>query len=302
MSKPYILHMLTATKNVSPFDVNMACDAGWGTIIPYLQVETDEVAALVQDAIFSRGPKGVKRTGVFIGGRDANLAMDMVQLAREAMVPPFEVSVFADPSGAFTTAAGLVACAEKTLKDTFDTSFAGQRVLVFGGSGPVGAVASVLAARAGADVRIVSHRSDTSHADGVAADCNRRYDVSIGVADGSSEALKAALLADTDVIFGTAKAGVQVLSAADLRHATALKVAGDLNAVPPLGIEGVGLMDNGKLIEGMERAVGIGALAVGNVKYQVQQGLFKDMIDTAKPVYLGFQHSFEKAREYVSAA
>jgi len=67
------------------------------------------VPALVQDAIFSRGPKGVKRTGIFLGGRDAHLAMDMLEAARNAMVPPFEVSVFADPSGAFTTAAALVA-------------------------------------------------------------------------------------------------------------------------------------------------------------------------------------------------
>ena len=101
MSKPYIMHMITPTKNVSPFDVNMACDAGWDTVIPYTHVETAETTGLVQDAIFSRGPNGVRRTGIFIGGRDVNLAMDMLQMARDAMVPPFEVSVIVDPSGAF---------------------------------------------------------------------------------------------------------------------------------------------------------------------------------------------------------
>ena len=29
MEKPYILHMLTSAPNLSPFDVNMAMDAGW---------------------------------------------------------------------------------------------------------------------------------------------------------------------------------------------------------------------------------------------------------------------------------
>ena len=66
MSKPFILHMLTTAKNLSPFDVNMAIDAGWVAAVPYINVEPDEVCALVQDAIFSRSPKGLKNTGIFI--------------------------------------------------------------------------------------------------------------------------------------------------------------------------------------------------------------------------------------------
>ena len=67
MEKPYILHMITAAKNLSPFDANMAIDAGWSNCIPYIAVENDEVQALVHDAIFSRGHSGVKRTGIFFG-------------------------------------------------------------------------------------------------------------------------------------------------------------------------------------------------------------------------------------------
>jgi len=65
MEKPFILHMLTPGTNVSPFDVNMALDAGFNAVIPYTGVTLEEVTALVQDAIFSRGPKGVKHTGGF---------------------------------------------------------------------------------------------------------------------------------------------------------------------------------------------------------------------------------------------
>ena len=46
MEKPYILHMLTPAKNVSPFDVNMALDAGWTAVVPYMHVELDDIAAL----------------------------------------------------------------------------------------------------------------------------------------------------------------------------------------------------------------------------------------------------------------
>ena len=115
--KKAILHFITPLKNVSPFDVNMAADAGFEVIVPYADVDLKEVAGLVQDAMFSRAPEDGKRTAFLIGGREPSLALDMLDAARQAMIPPhFEVSVMADPSGAFTTAAGMIAVAEKHLK------------------------------------------------------------------------------------------------------------------------------------------------------------------------------------------
>ena len=116
MQRATILHMFTPAPNLSPFDVNMAIDAGWQHCIPYTGLDVGQIPDFTQDAIFSRGPKGVAMTGVFVGGRDVFMAMDMLESARQSMVPPFEVSVFADPSGAFTTAAGMVACVERQLK------------------------------------------------------------------------------------------------------------------------------------------------------------------------------------------
>jgi len=110
MERPYILHMFTPGAQMSPFDVNMAADAGYQVITPYCGVGLDAVSGLTQDAIFSRGPKGAARTGIFIGGRELGLALEMLDAAKRAMVPPFEVSILADPSGAFTTAAAIVAC------------------------------------------------------------------------------------------------------------------------------------------------------------------------------------------------
>ena len=81
MDKKFILHMITPEKNLSPFDVNMAIDAGYEAIIPYTEIGTEEVGALVQDAIFSRGPEGVKRTGIFIGGRSVDTAIEMLKLS-----------------------------------------------------------------------------------------------------------------------------------------------------------------------------------------------------------------------------
>jgi methylene-tetrahydromethanopterin dehydrogenase len=298
--RPYVLHMMTTAGNLSPFDVNMAYDAGWNACPPYTNLTLEDVRPLVQDVIFSRGPKGARRTGIFLGGRDAHLAVHMLEAARKAMVPPFEVSVFADPSGAFTTAGAMVACAENALQKVHGTGLSGQRTLVFGGTGPVGSAAAVLAARAGAETIIVSHR-DRKTALEMASYCSELYGVSLTGAEGSSNENLCELVDNVDVIFNAATAGVRVLWSHHIVSAGRLKVACDVNAVPPKGIEGIELMDNAEPIPASRSgAVGIGALAVGNLKYKAQHHLLRQMREAEKPLYLGFDAAFEAARQYAA--
>jgi methylene-tetrahydromethanopterin dehydrogenase len=299
MEKRSVLHMLDPMPNNSPFDVNMAVDAGFDVIVPYSNVKPESVYGLTQDAIFSRGPSGVKRTGIFIGGRNLGMAVDMLDACKKAMVPPFEISVFADPSGAFTTAAALVACVEKQLQQKHQTELKNCKAIVFGGTGSVGIATGVIASLAGAEVWIVDHLSiDTAL--NLADEYNKRFGCNLKGTYASSEADKARLVAKADVIFCTAKAGIQVIGAGVLDDALQLKVAGDVNAVPPLGIEGIKRNDMGApLVHAIHSpgAVGIGALAVGNVKYQLQHRLLKLMLETEKPLYLDFRDAFNKARE-----
>lgn len=295
MEKPYLLHFATPGERVSPFDVNMAYDAGWDAVIPYAGVGLEEIANFTQDVIFSRGAKGVKHTGIFIGGRDAVLATDMLDAARKAMVPPFQVSVFADPSGAYTTAAAMVAKVEQSLAKVHGLSLTGRQVVVFGGTGPVGMVVAVLVAQAGAEVAVTSHDGLTQ-ALAATETMNARFGVVVRPADASSEVSKVALLADAEIILSTAKAGVQVLSAENLALASKLLVAADINAVPPAGVAGIGVMDDAAhLSAGSGRAVGIGPLAIGNLKYKVQQGLLQAMLGADSPLYLGFSECLEEA-------
>ncbi len=301
MSKRSIIHMLNPMKHNSPFDINMALDAGYDVLIPYSHVELNEVAGLTQDAIFSRGPSGVKKTGMFIGGRDIGLAMDMLESAKKSMVPPFEISVFADPSGAFTTAAALVACVERELKNKFKQELKGAKAVVFGGTGPVGIATAVIAALQGAETAIVDHFSIDTALE-FAAEAKERYGVDLRGTTAASDADKARLLYDADIVFCAAKAGVQVLNESVLRDATKLKVAGDVNAVSPLGIEGVKLMDFGAPLTHATNspdAVGIGALAIGDVKYKLQQALLRETLESEKPVYLDFRNAFDGARKLV---
>ena len=301
MKKRSILHMLDPMPNNSPFDINMAMDAGFDVLMPYSNVKLDSVYGLTQDAIFSRGPSGVKLTGIFIGGRDLALAMDMLTTCHQAMVPPFEVSVFADPSGAFTTAAALVACVEKELKIKHGKELKDCTALVFGGTGPVGLATGIIASLAGADTALVDHLSINTAQD-VANAYNRRFSSTLKAAVASNDAEKAKVCANADIIFCAAKAGIQVLNATVLKSAMQLKVAGDVNAVPPMGIEGIKRNDRGvPLIHAINapNAVGVGALAVGNVKYQLQHEMLKLMLTTDKPLYLDFRQAFDKARELV---
>ena len=299
MEKPYILHMLTTEKNLSPFDANMAIDAGWVSVIPYTNVETNEVQGLVQDAIFSRGPKGVKRTALFIGGRDTEQAMAMLSIAQESMVPPFEISAFADPSGAFTTAAGMVASVEHELINKHNSSLEGCNILVFGGTGPVGQAAAVLSAKAGANVTIVGRQLEKSQR--IAKMVNEMFGDAKTNIQGDADANKEELMKTADVVYATAAAGIQVLDAGQIANAPQLKVAADVNAVPPSGIAGLDAMHNGTPIPGSNSgATGVGALAIGNVKYHAQSGLLKRMHSAEQPVYLHFEHAFEIARAFVN--
>jgi len=285
--------------NNSPFDVNMAMDAGFDVLMPYSNVKLDSVYRLTQDAIFSRSPAGIKRTGLFIGGRDLELAMDMLDACKQAMVPPFEVSVFADPSGAFTTAAALVACVEQALKAHHAKELKDCRVLVFGGTGPVGIATGIIASLAGADTALVDHLLLDSALD-VAKAFNRRFGCTLKGECARTEEDKATLIAEVDIIFCAAKAGVQVLSSAVLKAAQHLKVVGDVNAVPPLGIEGIKRSDLGAPLANAINAPGavaVGALAVGDIKYQLQHEMLNFMLSTDEPVYLDFREAFNKARD-----
>ena len=49
--------------------------------------------------------------------------------------------------------------------------------------------------------------------------------------------------------------------------------------------------------QGREGRWGIGPLAIGNVKYKVESGLFKKMIELKKAVAYDFQDAFQLARQ-----
>src|SRR5262249_38275085 len=131
-----------------------------------------------------------------------------------------------------------------------------------------------------------------------AADFEARFGIAVGTADGSVPGANAALARDAQVVLAAARAGVRVLTASELAACAGLKVAAGINAVPPTGIDGIGMMDDGKALPS-GYGVAIGPLAIGNIKYKVQQALFQAMLAAEKPLYLDFRDAFARARCFV---
>ncbi len=107
------------------------------------------------------------------------------------------------------------------------------------------------------------------------------------LAIGSPQELQAALDGQTLVVAAGA-AGVVLLPKSARLGCPSLKVVIDLNAVPPLGIEGIGERDKGKEQDGV---IAYGALGVGDTKMKLHKlaiaRLFEsnDQILDAEQVY-----------------
>ena len=213
----------------------------------------------------------------------------MMERLKATLLKPFEISSFADPAGSFTSAAAMVACVEKILKKKKGRAVADMKILIFGATGVVGYASGVIAALEGADVTLAGH-DGLERVQAKANDIKKRFGVDVHAADASTPVKLLELLVGAEIVFCAAKAGVQVLSASALASAKSLIVAADVNAVPPAGIEGLQLMDNGVELPG--GVLGIGPLAIGDVKYKTESGLFRRLATSSTHLALDFRDAF----------
>jgi hypothetical protein len=263
MDKHTILLQLDSDPHPSMFDRVVAVDAGAEHVFSYGNVRPADVQNLVHGAIFTRGPKDLKRTAVFIGGSDVAAGEALLAEVRKHLIPQFglRVSVLMDANGCNTTASAAVKVAGKHV------NLAGVPTVVLGGTGPVGQRVARLLARQGVEVRVGSRKRDRA-----AAVCDQLRAQVTGArlepaATGSVEELAVALQ-DRQLVFAAGAAGVLLLPLALRRQCQELKVAIDLNAVPPLGIEGVEVTDKGVERNGV---ICYGAVGVGDTKMKIHK-------------------------------
>lgn len=297
MQKVSILHLITSAKNASPFDVNMAYDAGFDKIMPYTNVALNDVEALTQDAMFSRSSSGIKREALFFGGRDIHVALEMQKTAVLSMFTPFEMCTMADPSGAFTTAAAMIAKIDSYLKQ-YNQILSQQTIAIFGASGTVGSTSALIVAAQGATVQLVAHK-DVVQMQAYADTLHEKYGFKLQVVDGTNDAAKTKLLNTATVAICAAVAGLRVLETPHFAQSKTLKIIADVNAVAPSGAAGVEVMSDGALIADTN-IHGFGALKIGQLKYKTQQKLLQNMLASDTPMHVDFNDAFEVARDLLA--
>jgi methylenetetrahydrofolate/methylenetetrahydromethanopterin dehydrogenase (NADP+) len=258
-----LLLQLDSSRLPSVFDRVVAYDAGADEVMSYGGVTDAEVRDLIHGCIFTRGPKDLKNTAVFVGGADISVGEQLLAAATKAMFKPFTVSAMLDSNGSNTTAVAAVA---KMVQAAGGGDVRGTRVLIVAGTGPVGIRAAGLFAKGGADVCITSRKADAgARARDLVVKRFGGTVRSIALAD-ANEAVRACERAE--LLLNAGPAGVMLVPKRAWAHRAGLKVVADVNAVPPLGIEGVDAMDDGVTKDGV---VCLGALAIGNLKMKVHK-------------------------------
>jgi hypothetical protein len=283
VEKRSILVQLDSDPQPSVFDRVVAIDAGADEVFSYGGVRPEEVRNLVHGAIFTRGPKDLKRTALFIGGSDVAQGERLLEEVQRHLLPQFglRVSVLLDANGANTTAAAAVRAAGRHL------NLSGAPALVLGGTGPVGQRVSRLLAGLGAHVRVGSRQLARSEAVCAAIRAKIPRAQLEAVATGTPAELTQALV-DRMLVVAAGAAGAVLLPKSSRTKDLNLQVAIDLNAVPPLGIEGVEVTDQAVDRDGV---LAYGAIGVGSIKMKIHRTaiarLFErnDQILDAEEVY-----------------
>jgi methylene-tetrahydromethanopterin dehydrogenase len=283
---PYLLFYLDTDKKASPFDICMAYDAGYNAVIPYENVTAEDGKSIVQDAIFSRGPKAVKHTAFFIGGKNAEKAEEVFEVVKNAMFPPFKTSIIIDPAGAYTTAAAMVAKVEEALK-TNNLGAIKDKTCAVLGTGAVGKIAAVLLAKLGCNVMIASlnpkRKDGKEYADNLGKLLGNRYGVKVQGVFAPTTVEKLEILKKADVIFSAGIAGIRIIEKKLLKELKLIKVLVDINAIPPFGVEGIKLKDDMREIA--PGIFGIGALTVGDLKHKVEKEILRESRSNGKEIY-----------------
>jgi hypothetical protein len=256
-----LLLQLDSSRLPSVFDQVVGYDGGADQVMSYGGVTPEDVRDLIHGCIFTRATKDLRHTAVWIGGNNMSQGEQLLAMAVDAMFQPLTVSVMLDSNGSNTTAVAAVVKIEQALGD-----LKGRKVVVLAGTGPVGQRAAGLLARDGANVTITSRKPEQGEK--ARQFISARFNVQVEATTMSDPAKVAEVLDGVEVLLNSGAAGIQMVPRATWTAQKTLKVAVDLNAVPPLGIEGVDVADAGETRDGV---VCYGAFGVGNFKTKLHK-------------------------------
>jgi methylenetetrahydrofolate/methylenetetrahydromethanopterin dehydrogenase (NADP+) len=285
-TKARILIQLDTDPQPSVFDGVVAIDAGVEHLFRHGSVSAASVRDLVYGALFTRGLAELSSTAVFIGGSNVAAGEAVLEAVKKTFFGPFRVSVLFDANGANTTAAAAVLAALAGSGG----SLQGATVAVLAATGPVGQRVARLLCRLGASVAVGSRSLERATTLSESLKASSAGSVTPFAAAGG-DALAVALR-HCSVIIAAGAAGVTVLPAAVWSALTDLRTLIDLNAVPPVGIEGIDANDK-NTARGRTRAWG--ALGVGGTKMKIHRRAIQELF-TANDKILDAEQVLELGR------
>lgn len=264
-----LLLQLDSSRLASVFDQVVAYDAGADIIMSYGGVTEGDVRDLIHGCIFTRAPKDLKNTAVWIGGSNMAAGEQLLAIAQDSLFAPFKVSIMLDSNGSNTTAVAAVVRIEQAVGD-----LRGRTAVILAGTGPVGQRAAGLLALGGARVTITSRKPEQGEK--ARRSIQERFSVPVGIVGMPDPSHCAEILEGADILLNSGPAGVLMAPKSAWAKCKTLKVAVDLNAVPPLGIEGVELNDGGAEREGVKV---FGAFGVGNFKTKLHKACIAKLFE-----------------------
>lgn len=290
-----ICYVLDTDEFASPFDINMAYDAGFDIVVPISKLTAEQATKLVQDAIFSRKPGAP--TAFFIGGSNIREGEKIAKKVIKSLVSPFECPVIIDYRGSHTTSASIVAKTIEFAKDHKIEDLKGKKIVILG-AGPVARIAALLSAKLKTKTYIVEtwNKSSKEFIKNLAGDLSDKigieYDLIKGVFATNDDQIFE-VVEDADIIWCLAAAGVQIMSK-ELMRKLKNKLVVDINLVPPYGIEGLKPKENNKEI--YPTIFGIGALAIGRLKSEIESTILREAANTKEKIIFDYKYAFEKAK------
>jgi hypothetical protein len=269
-----LLFLFDTDPLTSVFDVVVGYDGGADDVHGYANVTPDNVGGLVDGTIFTRGGKEKQNTAIFVGGGNMEKGEALFEAVKKKFFGPFRVSCMLDPNGSNTTAAAGVALLAK------GRSLKGKKAVVLAGTGPVGMRAAAFLAEEGAEVTITSRTKE--RADAAAKAIESRFGAKVrGVAAFDDES-RAAAIQGANIIFAAGAIGVQLLPKSAWEDSPNIELLADVNAQPPLGIEGIEATDKGKDYNGK---LAFGALGIGGLKLKLHRACIGKLFESSEGVY-----------------
>lgn len=269
----------------SVFDTVVAYDGGADHLQGYGGVTPENVGALVDGTVFTRGPAEKKYTAIFVGGGDMTKGEALLEAVKGRFFGKFRVSVMLDSNGSNTTAAAGVAYLAK------GRSLAGKKAVVLAGTGPVGRRAAAMLAGEGAIVSLTSRARE--RAGKAAADIEKRFGAKVTPIEAFDNAARAEAVKGQNIVFAAGAIGIELLEASAWQNEASIELLADVNAQPPYGIQGVEVMDNGKERSGK---ITYGALGIGGLKLRLHRQSIAQLFERDDQV-LDAEELYRKAKE-----